>query len=191
MKRRRADFYSRKSNILNRDRGSQHENPIKLTKNAPPEQHVLARLQFLRMRFPENICTFRQPRFLPPQPTSYNMKTSTTLIAYGLFLILAGLAGYLSNPEKAKTALISGGTFGLLQIVIGTLALKGWSAARWTGLGIAAFLTLVFTWRSSVSWMAVAAGDADKLFAASLISAMLAASLIAIFLLLKRKPAAG
>ena len=41
-----------------------------------------------------------------------NTKTAGYLILYGSFLIVMGLTGYLSNPEKAKTALMSGGTFG-------------------------------------------------------------------------------
>jgi len=115
------------------------------------------------------------------------MKTSTILICYGLFLILAGLAGFLSNPEKAKTALMSGGTFGLIQIGVGLIARKGWKPARGLGIGICAFLALTFTWRSLVGWMAVAGGQSEKLFAASLISVMLLASLAAITLLLKQK----
>jgi len=117
------------------------------------------------------------------------MKSATILISYGLFLILAGLAGFLSNPEKAKTALMSGGTFGILQIIVGIVASKGWKPARKIGIGICGFLALIFTWRASVGWMAVAGGQGEKLFAASLISLMLAASLTAIFLLLKQKPA--
>lgn len=116
------------------------------------------------------------------------MKTSTILIGYGLFLIVAGLAGFLSNPEKAKTALMSGGTFGLIQIGVGYIATRGWKPARGLGIGICAFLAATFTWRSIVSWMAVAGGASEKLFAASLISTMLAASIVAIVLLLKQKP---
>ena len=41
-----------------------------------------------------------------------NTQAAGYLILYGGFLIVMGLAGYLSNPEKAKTALMSGGTFG-------------------------------------------------------------------------------
>jgi len=48
-----------------------------------------------------------------------NTKAAGYLIFYGGLLVLAGLAGYLSNPEKAKTALISGGTFGALSILWG------------------------------------------------------------------------
>lgn len=114
------------------------------------------------------------------------MKSGTILISYGLFLILAGLAGYLSNPEKAKTALMSGGTFGLIQIALGVVWIKGWQRARAVGMGVGAFLSAVFIWRASVGWMAVAGGDGDKLFAASLISLMLAASVAAIALLWKQ-----
>ncbi len=118
------------------------------------------------------------------------MKSGTILISYGLFLILAGLAGYLSNPEKAKTALMSGGTFGVLQIIVGMIANKGWKPARMIGIGIGGFLALIFIWRATMGWIAVAGGQGDKLFAASLISLMLGASLTAIILLLKQTPAA-
>lgn len=118
------------------------------------------------------------------------MKSGTILICYGLFLILAGLAGFLSNPEKAKTALMSGGTFGIIQILVGIVSSKGWKPARGIGIGICAFLALTFTWRATVSWIAVAGGQAEKTFAAALISLMLLASLAAIALLLKHRPPA-
>ena len=58
-----------------------------------------------------------------------NSKTAGYLICYGAFLIVMGLLGYLSNPEKAKTALMSGGTFGALSILWGVLGARGvqWS----------------------------------------------------------------
>ena len=117
------------------------------------------------------------------------MKSGTILICYGLFLIFAGLAGYLSNPEKARTALMMGGTFGVLQILVGVISSKGWKPARRIGIGICAFLALPFTWRAIVGWMAVAGGQGEKLFAASLITVMLIASVATIVLLLKQKPA--
>ena len=80
------------------------------------------------------------------------------LCAYGAFLILAGLAGYLSNPEKAKTALLSGGTFGSLDLGLGWLALRGWRPVQRVALGLASFLGAVFVWRATVSWMAVTPG---------------------------------
>ena len=105
-----------------------------------------------------------------------NTKTARYLILYGGFLIVMGVAGYLSNPEKAKTALMSGGTFGGLSILWGVLGARGvrWSlpaAITTTGL-----LSLVFAWRASVGWLAVFDGKSGKLFAAVLITAMLAAS---------------
>jgi hypothetical protein len=119
------------------------------------------------------------------------MKAGYILIAYGLFLIVAGLAGYLSNPEKAKTALMSGGTFGLLQIGLGTFWLKGWKPARSVGMGVASFLSAVFIWRASVGWMAVSAGQSEKLFAAALITSMLVASIVAIVMVLRTPRAVG
>lgn len=99
------------------------------------------------------------------------------LCAYGAFLILAGLAGYLSNPEKAKTALMSGGTFGLLNLGLGWLALRGWRPAQHVAFGLAGFLGAVFVWRATVSWMAVADGQSEKRVAALIITAMLAGTL--------------
>ena len=109
------------------------------------------------------------------------------LVSYGVFLILVGVAGYLSNPEKAKTALMSGGLFGAMSIGFGVLARRGWRPARKAGLIMAAFLGLVFIWRSSVSWMAVADGQSEKVVAASLISSMLLGTIIVVFALMSRK----
>jgi len=109
------------------------------------------------------------------------------LIGYGLFLIVVGITGYLSNPEKAKTALMSGGLFGGLAIACGVLR---WRGAAWAGkvaLGLTSFLTLIFTWRATVGWLAVAQGNTDKLLAAVLITLMLAASVATIIRLLRRE----
>ena len=116
-----------------------------------------------------------------------NTKTAGYLILYGSFLIVMGLTGYLSNPEKAKTALMSGGTFGALSILWGVLGARGvrWSlpAARvTTGL-----LVLVFAWRASVGWLAVFDGKSEKLFAASLITVMLAGSALMLPALMKAR----
>ena len=54
----------------------------------------------------------------------------------------------------------------------------------------AAFLALTFTWRASLGWMAVAGGQGEKLFAASLISTMLVASGATIILVMRQKPSA-
>ena len=93
-------------------------------------------------------------------------------IAYGLFLIACGLAGYLSNPEKAKTAVSSGGTFGALSILWGALMARGMTWSRWAAIGTSGFLVAVFLWRACVSWLAVADGATEKRFAAALITMM-------------------
>lgn len=109
-------------------------------------------------------------------------------IAYGLFLIACGLAGYLSNPERAKTALISGGTFGALSILWGALMALGVKSSRWAAVVTSGFLVAVFVWRASVSWLAVADGATEKRFAASLITLMGAASIAICIRLLPGRP---
>jgi len=106
--------------------------------------------------------------------------TSRVLAGYGAFLILIGLLGYLSNPEKAKTALMSGGTFGLLNIGLGLLASRGWRPAVPIALSVAALLAIVFSWRSTVTWMTYADGNSNKLVAALLISSMLVATVLVV-----------
>ena len=121
-----------------------------------------------------------------------NTKTAGYLIFYGAFLILIGLAGYLSNPERAKTALMSGGTFGTLSILWGVLGARGVRWRLWAAIVTTGFLALVFAWRATVGWLAVMDGNSEKLVAAVLITAMLAASALMLPCLLKaRKPAAA
>jgi len=107
-------------------------------------------------------------------------------VGFGLFLILCGVAGFLSNPSGAKTALISGGTFGILSAAWGFLMLRGMGWAWMAALGCTGFLAVVFTWRATVGWMAFSAGE-PKLFAASLISLMLAGSMVSIGVLWKNR----
>lgn len=116
-----------------------------------------------------------------------NHKLSKTLIIYGAFLILAGVAGFLSNPEKAKTALMSGGTFGMLSIIWGVLGLRQIAWSLKAGLITVGFLTFTFAWRSTVTWQAYFGGNAEKLFSAVLISSMLAASILVLLTFFKSR----
>ena len=121
-------------------------------------------------------------------------KLSQWMIAYGLFLIAMGAAGYLSNPEKAATALMSGGTFGVLSMLWGWLMSRGIGWSRWAAFVTTALLVVVFAWRASVSWMAFAGGAAEKLTAAILITLMGTASLAMAAALLRnvlRRPTLG
>ncbi len=120
-----------------------------------------------------------------------NTKTAGYLIFYGGFLILLGVLGYLSNPDKAKTALMSGGTFGALSILWGVLGARG---IRWSwpaALVTTGFLALVFAWRATVGWLAVLDGKSEKLFAAILITLMLAGSVVMLPCLLRARKTAG
>ena len=102
---------------------------------------------------------------------------------YGLFLIAIGIFGFLSNPEKAKTALLSGGTFGLLSIAWSILLLRGARWARGAAIATTLLLTAVFVWRAAAGWSAVAEGHPEKQTAAILVSLMLIASLPMLILL--------
>ena len=107
-------------------------------------------------------------------------------VGFGIFLILCGVAGYLSNPAGAKTALISGGTFGGLSAIWGALMLKGLAWAKIAAWVSTLVLVAAFAWRSIVGWMAYASGE-PKLFAASLITLMLVASLASLVVLARWK----
>lgn len=109
--------------------------------------------------------------------------TGRWMIGYGVFLVAMGILGYSHNPEKAKTALMSGGTFGALSVFWGWLMTRGLAFSRWAGFATTVFLLGVFSWRAAVSWEAVAQGFSEKLFPAILISLMAAASLITALLL--------
>ena len=117
------------------------------------------------------------------------------MIGYGTFLIAMGAAGFLSNPEKAATALMSGGTFGGLSILWGWLMSRGIGWSRWAAGATTTLLVVVFAWRASVSWIAFAGGATEKLTPAILITLMGAGSLAMLGLLLsalvRRTPVRG
>ncbi|MFT5904717.1 MAG: uncharacterized membrane protein (UPF0136 family) [Cryomorphaceae bacterium] len=114
------------------------------------------------------------------------MTHSKWLIGFGVFLFLCGLAGYLSNPVAAKTALMSGSLFGALSVLWGFLLGKGLGFAKWAALVTTLLLCAVFSWRSIVSWQKFAEGE-PKAFAASLITLMLIGSLATVYRLLAKK----
>lgn len=108
----------------------------------------------------------------------------TWMIGYGAFLVAVGIVGYLSNPEKAATALLSGGTFGVLSAIWGGLLWRGVGWARGAAIATTGFLTAVFAWRSTVTWLAVSGGNSQKLVAAALITSMGVASVVTLYVLL-------
>ena len=107
-------------------------------------------------------------------------------IYFGIFLMVCGILGYASNPVAAKTALLSGGSFGALCIGWGIWLKKGGGLIPLIGAGVTTLmLCAAFTWRSIVTWQAVVEGE-PKRFAASLISVMLVGSVLTLGNLLLR-----
>lgn len=111
--------------------------------------------------------------------------TGRWFAGFGIFLIFCGVAGYLSNPAGAKTALMSGGTFGGLSALWGLLMMRGFGWAKVAAWVSTLVLVAAFAWRAIAGWMAYAAGE-PKLFAASLITLMLVASLASLAVLAKK-----
>ena len=106
-------------------------------------------------------------------------------IGFGIFLILCGIAGFANNPKEAKTALMSGGTFGLMSAGWGYWMLKNSGKAPRIAAGVTTLILIgAFSWRATVGWQAVAAGE-PKRFAASLISLMLVASVLSLVRLIQ------
>jgi hypothetical protein len=64
--------------------------------------------------------------------------------------------------------------------------MKGFAWAKVAAWVSTLLLVAAFSWRSIAGWMAYAAGE-PKLFAASLITLMLAASLVSLAVLARRK----
>jgi uncharacterized membrane protein (UPF0136 family) len=110
---------------------------------------------------------------------------SKVLIVYGGWLLLIGVLGFLSNPEKAKTALMSGGTFGSLTIVWAILIRQGKLWALNAAIATTTLMVVAFTWRAWASWSAVMGGNSEKMVAAILITGLWLASVIVLPLLFR------
>jgi hypothetical protein len=78
-----------------------------------------------------------------------NQVVVNLLAAYGVFLILCGIVSVIFIGLKAKTALISGGTSGVISIIISVLMFNQVAAAKYAGIMVVAALFVVFSWRST------------------------------------------
>lgn len=70
-------------------------------------------------------------------------------ILYGTFLILCGIISVIFIGIKAKTALISGGTSGLLNISSGLLVYNSFTWGAYCSIFLTTALIIVFSWRST------------------------------------------
>lgn len=68
---------------------------------------------------------------------------------YGIFLISCGITAVTFIGPKAKTALISGGTSGLISLLISYLIFKNIPGAHIAGIILPLALFIVFSWRST------------------------------------------
>lgn len=71
------------------------------------------------------------------------------LLFYGLFLLICGILSVLFIGPKAKTALLSGGTSGLLAILVGYFYSYHNTPLAIAAISIPFALFLVFAWRSA------------------------------------------
>ncbi len=118
-----------------------------------------------------------------------SVMTAGYVVISGIFVILLGVIGFMTHPEKGHTALISGGGFGALFILWGILAAKGRRWSRFAARLTAVLLGAACAWRAVVGWLAVANGQSEKVFASILITLMLAVAMTVVGLTLNgRKP---
>ncbi len=75
--------------------------------------------------------------------------SSSILYLYGTFLILCGITAVIFIGMKAKTALASGGTSGLISIVSAYFLAQGNEALAVFGIILSFALLCVFSWRST------------------------------------------
>lgn len=97
---------------------------------------------------------------------------ASLLIAYGIFLTVSGVAGYFATHATSTSALLNGGVFGALMIVLGLTIRRG---RMWTypaAASAAVIFTLTFAWRSALQWFSVLQGNDDKLLVAVLLTIM-------------------
>lgn len=97
---------------------------------------------------------------------------------YAALMFVLGLTGFLSNPDKAISALIVGTITALVFAVLGYFLKKGKKSALNVLIVIGGLLAMMLAWRSSGAWMAYFSGSSDKLVAALLTSGMLLITLV-------------
>jgi hypothetical protein len=111
------------------------------------------------------------------------------LYIYGAFLITCGIVAVLFIGMKAKTALASGGSSGVIAIFIGWLIDSGTAVAPYAGILLSLALLVVFSWRATKTlhkiFELIPANDKDlngKGIAFLIISLMAVVSIFALIL---------
>lgn len=119
------------------------------------------------------------------------MNLSSLLSFYGLFLIGCGIASVIFIGPRAKTALMSGGTSGVISLLIAYLMCTHPTGAHIAGIILSLALFCVFAWRSTKTLFkvfelipAAAPELKGKTIAFLIISLMAVVSMIVLILLL-------
>ncbi|MBK6761285.1 MAG: TMEM14 family protein [Ignavibacteria bacterium] len=107
------------------------------------------------------------------------------LIGYGLFLVSAGIVGFILTRETSVSSLFNGGIFGTLLIVLGVLHRQGRMWTHPASLSATAIFTLTFFWRTSLQWYEIANGDVTRVNIAVLLSIMSLVSLGVVLVLFR------
>jgi hypothetical protein len=120
-----------------------------------------------------------------------NVMTAGYLVIFGILMIFLGLVERLANPEGSVTAMVVGGTFGVLSILWGILGSKRVRWSGWAALVSTTLLTLVCVWQAGTSWQAVVKGEVENAFGSFLITVAFAVSAALLMLLLKDRKHGG
>src|SRR5690349_3853145 len=91
------------------------------------------------------MCNFRAQNRYPMNHYSL----VHLLYFYGIFLITCGIVSVTFIGMKAKTALASGGTAGVLALLTGYLLATPTKGAQVAGILLSLALLVVFSWRSA------------------------------------------
>ncbi len=113
---------------------------------------------------------------------------AAVLWGYAGIMMVLGLIGFLSNPEKAISALIVGLSalvlFGGLGVAVKRR--KMWSMRL--SMGLLVLYVIALSLKVTSLWQSVLAGTPDKLLASVLVSLMLVASLAMVGLVVLFNP---
>lgn len=107
------------------------------------------------------------------------------LIGYGVFLVTAGVLGFVLTRETSVSSLFNGGIFGTLLIVLGVMHQQGRMWTHPASLSASAIFTLTFLWRATLQWYEIANGDVTRVNIAVLLSIMSLVSLAVVLVLFK------
>jgi len=99
------------------------------------------------------------------------------LLGIGVFAVVYHpVHGFAYNPH-AMSALITGAVTSAITLLWAILFSRGFKWTVYAAMVTTAIFAVLFTWRATVAWLSVKAGNHDKWYPASLISAMLVSSL--------------